>query len=380
MIRGEQFAFLELLDAVQGPAHIVYVTDNPLVHSAQVIVDQLRRTDAERQAIAGDMAAAMAGGAVTPTAADWVFGGAMLNALDRSPVSEGYTVLARDGLREAGPPDAIVLSAHAESRVIYRHRRLGFHVLTHNFRLNDAGPAYRHWLSSHFERVRRTVETIRADYDTLIDLVRAQAPNDPDPDLQHDVHVRPGRCPGYAAFDEPLGETLTSVHAQDMNLMLCDLAHAHDIAVVDADAIAAELGGAGNLRDGVHQSGAMQAETRAEILRILRDARRSRLRRSPLADLELDRHRGDALDLLRQRFVRRIAEQGERRADHLPVALGTEELSQHARLAGAHLDQGLVGFQLDDQFARRECLTQLAVPLEHPNFLHILDRSGTASK
>jgi hypothetical protein len=80
---------------------------------------------------------------------------------------------------------------------------------------------------------------------------------------QDDVH-------GYAAFDEPLGETLTSVHAQDMNLMLCDLAHAHDIAVVDADAIAAELGGAGNLRDGVHQSGAMQAETRAEILRILR--------------------------------------------------------------------------------------------------------------
>jgi hypothetical protein len=74
----------------------------------------------------------------------------------------------------------------------------------------------------------------------------------------------------YAAFDEPLGETLSGVHAKDMNLMLCDLARAHDIAVVDTDAIAAELGGADNLRGGIHQSGAMQAETRAEILHILR--------------------------------------------------------------------------------------------------------------
>ena len=87
VIRGEQFAFGELLDAVPGPAQVVHVTDNPLVHSIPVVIDQIRRTDAERQAIAAEFAMAMAGAAVTPTAADWVWGGAMLNALQRSPAS-----------------------------------------------------------------------------------------------------------------------------------------------------------------------------------------------------------------------------------------------------------------------------------------------------
>jgi hypothetical protein len=270
VLRGDQYGFLELLGAVPGPAHVVSIADNPLVHSTPVIADQLRRTDADRQAIAADMVTAMAGAAATPTAADWVFGGAMLNALHRSPVSERYTVLARDGLRDAGPPDAIVLSAHAESRVIFRHRKLGFHLQLHEYRLRDAGPAFRLWLSNHFEMVLRTLETIRADYNSLIELIRAQAPktqilicNMMSTSGMDDVQ-------SYAAFDEPLGETLTSVNAKDMNLMLCDLAHDHDVAVVDADAIAAEMGGGDNLRGDIHQSGALQAETRAEILHILR--------------------------------------------------------------------------------------------------------------
>jgi hypothetical protein len=73
----------------------------------------------------------------------------------------------------------------------------------------------------------------------------------------------------YAPFDPPLGGTLASVRDKEMNLMLHDLARAHDVAIVDADGLAAELGGAVHLADGVHQSGALQAETRAEIVRIL---------------------------------------------------------------------------------------------------------------
>ena len=179
-------------------------------------------------------------------------------------------MLARDGLRDAGPPDAILLSAHSEGRVVHRHRKLGFHVQSHHYRINDAGPAVRHWLSNDFELLRRTAETIRADYDVLIELLRAQVPNRQILICNMMSTLGQDDVQGYAAFDEPLGDILASVHAKDVNLMLCDLARGHDIAVVDADAIAAELGASRNLRDGMHQSGAMQAETRNEILRILR--------------------------------------------------------------------------------------------------------------
>jgi hypothetical protein len=270
VIRGERFAFLELMDAIKGPAQVVYTSDTPLVHSARIVAEQIRRIPAEREAIARDLAAGLAGGPIMPTPADWVFAGAMLNALGRSPVTETYQVIARDGLRNAGPADAIVLSAHSESSTIFRHRRLGYSLYSHDFRLGDAGPAYVGWLRAQFEPVRRTLDDIRADYDILIDLIRERAPatqilicNIMSSSGADDVQ-------SYAAFDAPLGETLSSVHAKDINLMLCDLARERDIAVVDADAIAAELGGQRNVPDGVHQNGAMQAETRAEILRILR--------------------------------------------------------------------------------------------------------------
>ena len=52
--------------------------------------------------------------------------------------------------------------------------------------------------------------------------------------------------------------------------MLCDLARDHDVTIVDADAIAAKLGGRYTMPDGVHTNGAMEAELRAEILRVLK--------------------------------------------------------------------------------------------------------------
>ncbi len=51
--------------------------------------------------------------------------------------------------------------------------------------------------------------------------------------------------------------------------MLHDLAEKADIEIVDVDAIAAGLGAAAHLPDGVHQSGLMQDEVRWEILHIL---------------------------------------------------------------------------------------------------------------
>jgi hypothetical protein len=74
----------------------------------------------------------------------------------------------------------------------------------------------------------------------------------------------------YAPFDRPMGNTLLSIRRRELNLMLHDLARERDVAIVDLDAIAAEFGGNAHLPDGVHSSGALQAEVRGEILRILR--------------------------------------------------------------------------------------------------------------
>jgi hypothetical protein len=51
--------------------------------------------------------------------------------------------------------------------------------------------------------------------------------------------------------------------------MLHGIAKEADIAIVDADAIGADLGVGTCVPDGVHQNGAMQAELREEILAIL---------------------------------------------------------------------------------------------------------------
>jgi hypothetical protein len=207
---------------------------------------------------------------MTPTPADWMFAGATLNALNRSPASERYTILTRSGLRAAGPPDAIVFSLNAEAENVLRHRRLGYALQFHGFRLADAGLAFVAWLRANFISVRRSPDEIRADFRALIDLVRADAPATQF--LICNVMSTSGAddIQNYAPFDAPLDQTISTVHAKAMNLMLHDLARERDIAIIDADAIAAELGGQRSLPDGVHQNGEMQAELRAEILRILR--------------------------------------------------------------------------------------------------------------
>ena len=66
-----------------------------------------------------------------------------------------------------------------------------------------------------------------------------------------------------------MGETLAMVAAKEMNLMLHDLADERDIDIIDVDALAAEVGGAAHVPDGVHLSGALQALVRSEVLEVL---------------------------------------------------------------------------------------------------------------
>jgi hypothetical protein len=270
VIKGDTFPFSELIDAASGPVQVIYTPDTPLAPTALHIIERIQRTPEAHDEIARDMALTLAAGSRAPTAQDWIFAGAMLDALRDSPVTARYDILTREGLRTSGPPDAIVLSVNAETPVILKHKRLGYGFHAHDYQMQQMGPAMGAWLRSHFEPVRRSPDDIRADYVELIDLVRANAPatqilicNAMSSHGWEDM-------PSYDSLDGPLGVSLASARNKDLNLVLHDLARERDIAIVDADAIAAELGGRRCIPDGVHQNGEMQVEIRAEILRILR--------------------------------------------------------------------------------------------------------------
>jgi hypothetical protein len=154
---------------------------------------------------------------------------------------------------------------------VMRHRKLGYAVSMHGFRVQRAGPNIGAWLQSAFELQPRRIDDVVRDYRALLARMRA-AQGLP----RHILIVNAMSSTGeddiqnYQAFDEPMGDVLLGVRARDMNLMLHDLARENDdVSIVDLDAIAADLGGQSNLPDGIHSSGALQAELRSEVLRIL---------------------------------------------------------------------------------------------------------------
>jgi len=265
---GEQHDFSELLASSPGSLHAVHVGDENLVPAAAVLADRMRRDAAMNALLAADMTEAVLGGPSTPGPADWLYAGSALSALTRCPLSERYDLLTREGLSSPAAVEAVVLSVHAEPKVVLRHRKLGYRAYWHRFRVDTTGQAIRNWLNVSFEPVPRTVEDIQND---LMDLRRLLA----DRGVKHVLIMNALSSSGdesifsYAAFTQALGDELPSVRAKELNLMLHDLAEETDIAIVDVDSIAAGLGAAAHLPDGVHQSGQMQDEVRREILYIL---------------------------------------------------------------------------------------------------------------
>ena len=268
VFRGESPGFSDWYAAVAGPAQVVYVPDNVLVPCAAIVADQCRRSVDEAEAIRADVTRSIAAGPAAPTPADWMFVGALISALLRSPLTERCDVLLRDGLRQPGVADAVVLSLNAEAPLMLRHRRLGYALHCHAYRMSDAGPAVRAWLERDFEVVARTADDVHRDYRVLVDAVRERSPT---AILVMNAMSTTGyeTLHSYAPFDRPLGSTLGTIRTKELNLMLHDLARERDVSIVDSDAIAADLG-ATHLPDGVHNSATMQAELRREILRILR--------------------------------------------------------------------------------------------------------------
>jgi len=119
-----------------------------------------------------------------------------------------------------------------------------------------------------FEPLSRTIDDIQTDLRELRKLLAERG-------VRHVLIMNALSTSGgesiftYAPFSQALGDELPSVRAKELNLMLHDLAEETDIAIVDVDSIAAGLGAAAHLPDGVHQSGPMQDEVRGEILHIL---------------------------------------------------------------------------------------------------------------
>jgi hypothetical protein len=271
MIRGASGAYVELFEAVPGPAHVAYFPDDALVHCARVALEQWTRTPEAAQEIAADFAQTFAATRPAPSPRDWITAGAVMASLLRSPLTETFDVLTSAGLRQiADPPDAVLLSLLAEGVFVLRHRRLGYALHLHLYRILEAGPAFQAWLRANFEQVRRTPEDIRRDYCALIDAVRAR--RDTQFLVLNVVSMAGGEsihC--YAGFERPIGKTLGSVRLRELNLMLHDLARERNVAIVDVDAIAGELGILRHVPDAMHGSGLMQAEVRAELIRLLRE-------------------------------------------------------------------------------------------------------------
>jgi hypothetical protein len=266
VVRGKRSAFTELFEAAPFACHVAHFSEHPIIPCTLVVLEQLQRGPAERQAISADILAALNTGAVN--AEDLSFAGLMMRQLCAQPLTEGNTCLTENGTVEIGPPGTILLSLSSEPLSMLRHRTLGYHVYILSGDAKAAGPAMRKWLKTAFEPVRRTAEDIRRDLVQLMASVRAATGG-------RIVVINRMSTSGreqiysYAAFEHPLGATLSYAAAKEMNVMLDDLAAEGQVAVIDIDALAAEFGGEAHLPDGIHHSSLMQNALRAELVRQL---------------------------------------------------------------------------------------------------------------
>jgi hypothetical protein len=264
VVRGNSIPFVETFEATPDAAQVVYVPDHPVVPCAPVLLDQLLRTPAQNRAIAANLGAALSEGRIAATSDDWLFAGALMSWLERSPMLDSYDVVTPAGLRRLGPPNAILLSLSSEVHSILRHKTLGYSLQMLRHRQASAGPAIRAWLASEFEPVKRSIEDIRRDYRKLVEAVAGKTGakvlilNRMSTSGYEDIV-------SYSPFDAPMSDTLENIAAKEMNLMLHDLSEECDVFIIDVDALAAELGGAEHLPDGIHHSAAMQAILRSAI-------------------------------------------------------------------------------------------------------------------
>lgn len=268
-LRGEQGAFIDLLDGASSNIHVVDVPERPIIHSARMIVEQMRRTDEDRAALEDVFRSAIIACPPGDSGLDWSFALFAMKALKNCPVLDRYEILTGQGVESVGPASAVILSIGSEQVTRLRHRRLGFMLDCRTFLYSKLSQAMKEWLQNTFELVRHPVDDVKQDYLRMVRELRRRNPglgimvlNAVSTRGSEDILT-------YAPYDEPMGLQLPTVRAREMNAMLHDIQREADIAIVDSDAIAAHLGCAIAIPDGVHQNGEMQLLLRQEIRSIL---------------------------------------------------------------------------------------------------------------
>lgn len=268
VLRGPDNAFLATLLAGGGAAHMVDVPDTPLVPCARTLIEQFQRTDAQR-ALVAESFRELGAQIEIDRIGDWILAATLLKALIGRPALESYDVLTATRLEQV-TPDAMILSVNADGPHRYRHRRHGFAIQLHPFQRLRTGQAFRAWLAREFTVEQHSVSAVRRDYVELIRQVRERAPRREILVFNSVAATDREDILSYEAYDPPLSLALRNVRARELNVMLHDLAAETGIAIVDADAIAADLGVHRSIPDGTHQSGEMQQVLREEILSILK--------------------------------------------------------------------------------------------------------------
>ena len=269
---GERPGMLDLLDGAAGGSQLLVVPDIAAVPCARTTLEQMRRTEAERQAIAADMASGLLGIAGVLEPRDWLMAGAIQATLLASPLLEPCPMLLRSGLSLPAGPVAVVMSLHAEPVRVFRHRRLGYTLALYDYRLRDLGEGLRQWLVRAFEPVLRSPEDIRADFAALLAALRGGPvrrvllANMFSSAISDDL-------PGYAGLDEPLSRTIGTVRAKETNLALASLATEEpNLAILDIDAMAAYLGALRAIPDGMHVAGELQSLVQQDIRSLLAES------------------------------------------------------------------------------------------------------------
>ena len=263
VFRGDRQAFLELLEASPAPIQAISQGDQALVLCAPVLLGRLTATPGDQARIAADLAQGLPRAGV-PGPQDYMTAGALLDALAQCPITQHTDVITRATLTRASPPATIVLSSLAEAPTLLRHRKLGYVVNLHAFRIATAGEAMRVWLRTAFEPLRRTLGDIGDDYRALARAVAARTGarllvvNALSSSGAEDVTT-------YLPFPGLLSDTLAHVRAKAMNLLLHELEEEGHLTIVDSDAIGAAFGHA-HIPDGVHQSRPMQDALRQAVL------------------------------------------------------------------------------------------------------------------
>ena len=140
-IRGEHFAFLEMFEAVRVRRRSSYCPDDALVHCAPVLTDQLLRTPAADRGDRHRLRDDVLDRCDHAGAGRLDFCRSACCQRCSAPLSRTATkfLLGAD-CDTPDPPKRCSCRSTPSHRCIFRHRKLGYALYFHEFRLKDLGP------------------------------------------------------------------------------------------------------------------------------------------------------------------------------------------------------------------------------------------------